>query len=122
MSFQKVESIKIPPLDKENYSLWKKNMTLFIRATNPLDMGILENGLFVPQKLISESITKTGEMISQTFMPKDPSDFSDTEKDKVALDTSLQLIVVESLDTAILNQVINCRSAKQMWDTIGRDN
>ena len=51
-------------------------------------------------------------------MPKDPSDFSDTEKDKFALDTSLQLIVVESLDTTMLNQVINCSNAKQMWDTI----
>ena len=84
MSSQKVESIKIPPFDKENYSLWKKKMTLFIRAANPLYMGILENGLFVPQKLISESVTETGEKIPQKFMPKDPSDFSDTEKDKVA--------------------------------------
>ena len=118
MSSQKVGSIKIPPFDKENYSLWKKKMTLFIRAANPLYMGILENGPFVPQKLIPKSVTETGERIPQKFMPKDPSDFSDTEKDKVALDTSLQLIVVESLDTAMLNQVINCSSAKQMWDTI----
>ena len=93
-------------------------MALFIRAANPLYMGILENGSFVPQKLILESVTETGERIPQKFMPKDPSDFSDTEKDKVALYTSLQLIVVESLDTAMLNQVINCSSAKQMWDTI----
>ena len=118
MSSEKVGSIKIPPFDKENYSLWKKKMTLFIRAANPLDMGILENGPFVPQKRIPESVRETGERIPQKFMPKDPSDFSDTEKDKVALDTSLQLIVVESLDTAMLNQVINCSNAKQIWDTI----
>ena len=81
-------------------------------------MGILENGPFVPQKLIPESVTETGERIPQKFMPKESSEFSDTEKDKVALDTSLQLIIVESLDTAMLNQVINCSSAKHMWDTI----
>ena len=51
----------------------------------PLYMGILENGSFVPQKLILESVTETGERIPQKFMPKDMSDFSDTEKDKVAL-------------------------------------
>ena len=51
-------------------------------------------------------------------MPNESSEFSDTKKDKVALDTSLQLIIVESLDTAMLNQVINCSSAKHMWDTI----
>ena len=89
-------------------------MTLFIKAANPLYMGILENGPFVPQKLIPESMTETGERIPQKFLPKESSKFNDTEKDKVALDTSLQLIVVESLDTAMLNQVINCSSAKQM--------
>ena len=59
MSSQKVGSIKIPPFDKENYSLWKKKMTLFIKAANQLYMGILENGPFVPQKLIPESVTET---------------------------------------------------------------
>ena len=34
--------------------------------------------------------------IPQKFMPNDPSDFSDTKKEKVALDTSFQLVVVES--------------------------
>ena len=81
-------------------------------------MGILENGPFVPQKLIPESVTETGERISQKFVPKESSEFSDTEKDKVVLDTSLQLIIVEAFDTAMLNQVINCRSAKHIWDTI----
>ena len=118
MSSQKVGSIKIPPFDKENYRLWKKKMTLFIKVANPMYMGILENGLFVPQKLISEYVTETRERIPQRFVPKEPSEFSDTEKDKVAMDTSLQLIVVEVLDTAMLNQVINCSNAKHMWDTI----
>ena len=81
-------------------------------------MGILENGPFVPQKLIPESVTETGERIPQKFVPKESTEFSDTEKDKFALDTSIQQIIVESLDTAMLNQVINCSSAKYMWDTI----
>ena len=118
MSSQKVGSIKIPPFDKENYSLWKKKMTLFIKAANPLYMGIMDNGPFVFQKLIPESVTEIGERIPQKFVPKESSEFNDTEKDKVALDTSLQLIIVDSLDIAMLNQVINCSSAKQMWDTI----
>ena len=96
----------------------KNKMTLFIKVANPLYMGILENGPFVPQKLIPESVTETGERIPQKFMPKELYEFSDREKDKVAMDTSLQLIVVESLDTAMLNQVINCSNVKHMWDTI----
>ena len=118
MSSQKVGSNKIPPFDKENYNLWKKKMTLFIQAANPLYMGVLENGPFVPQKLIPESMTKTGERIPQMFIQKEPSEFSDMEKDKVVLDTILQLIVIESLDTTMLNQVINCSNPKQVWDTM----
>ena len=79
MSSQKVGCITIPLFDKENYNLWKKKMTLLIRAANPLYMGILENGSFVPQKLIPEFVTETGERIPQKFMTKNPSDFSDTE-------------------------------------------
>ena len=71
MSSQKVGSIKIPPFDKENYSLWKKKMTLFIKAANPLYMGIMENGPFVPHKMIHESVTDTGERIPQKFVPKE---------------------------------------------------
>ena len=78
MSFEKVGSIKIPPFDKENYNLWKKKMTLFIKAATPLYMGILENGPFVPQQLIPESVTETRERIPQKFMPKESSEFSDT--------------------------------------------
>ena len=57
MSSQKAGSIKIPPFDKENYNIWKKNITLLIKAANQLYMGILENGHFVPQKMILESLT-----------------------------------------------------------------
>lgn len=43
------------------------------------------------QKIVLES--------SERFTPKDPSECSDTEYDKVALDTSHQLIIVDSLDS-----------------------
>ena len=63
-------------------------------------------------------MTEIGERIPQRFIQKEPSEFSDMEKDKVALDISLQLIVVESLDTTMLNQVVNYSNAKQIWDPI----
>ena len=63
-------------------------------------------------------MTETGERIPQKFIPKEPYEFSDTEKDNVGMGTSLQITVVESLDTVMLNQVIICGNAKHMWDTI----
>ena len=55
-------------------------MTLFTKATNPLYMGILGNGPFVPHKLIPKSVTETGKRIPQRFIQKEPSEFSDTEE------------------------------------------
>ena len=119
MSSQKVDSIKIPQFDKENYNSWKKKMILFIRTANLMYLGILENGPFVPHKLIPETVTELGDRVPQRFTPKDPSEFSDMKKDKVALDISLQLIIVDSLDNAMLIiTFINCKNAKKMWDTI----
>ena len=74
MSSQKVGSIKVPQFDRVNYNLWKKKMTLFIKASNPLYMGILENGPFVPMKMIPES-TVDGVRVPQRSTPKDPTEF-----------------------------------------------
>ena len=108
-----------PTVRQRKLQPMKKEDDLVHKSSKPTIHGYFgEWSICSIEKLIPESVTETGERIPQKFMPKEPSDFSDTEKDKVALDTSLQLIVVESLDTAMLNQVINCSNAKQMWDTI----
>jgi len=80
MNSQKVGSIKVPPFDRVNYNLWKKKMTLFIRATNPLFMGILENGPFVPMKAV-EASGIDGVRIDATSVPKDPSEITPPEKE-----------------------------------------
>ena len=47
--------IKVPPFTRDDFGLWKMKMLLFIKASNPLYIGILENGPFVPMKPVSES-------------------------------------------------------------------
>lgn len=44
MSTQNTGSIKILPFDRVHENLWKKNMTLFMKASNPLYVEILQNG------------------------------------------------------------------------------
>ncbi|KAK1373504.1 hypothetical protein POM88_029697 [Heracleum sosnowskyi] len=113
---QKSNSIKIPAFDKENYSIWKRKILLFIKAANPLYPGILENGPFIPRKEI-EATTVNGEIIPAHWVPKDPSEFLETEKEKMVLDDHLQLILLDSLtlDKAMCGSVISCTSAKEMW-------
>ncbi|KAK1401825.1 hypothetical protein POM88_001430 [Heracleum sosnowskyi] len=113
---QKSNSIKIPAFDKENYSIWKRKILLFIKAANPLYPGILENGPFIPRKEI-EATTVNGEVIPAHWVPKDPSEFLEPEKEKMVLDDHLQLILLDSLtlDKAMCGSVISCTSAKEMW-------
>ena len=117
MSAQKVSSIKIPTFDKEHYTLWKRKMTLFIKTANPLYLGILENGPFIPQSYVPET-TVDGETIPAYWVPKKVSEYSDTEKEKVSLDDCLQFIIIEALDNVMYNNIVNCTSAKQIWETI----
>lgn len=117
MSSQKVNGIKVPPFERANYNLWKKKMMLFIKASNPRYIEILENGLFVPVKLIPETIINDVRM-PQRSTPKDETEYTEVDKDFICLDTSLQLIIVDSMDTDMSNQILNCVSGKHMWDTI----
>ena len=56
--------------------------------------------------------------VPQGFIPKEISEFSDSDKESVALDTNLQLIIVDSMDSDMCHQIVNCSTAKHMWDTI----
>ena len=84
----------------------------FIHQTaNSEYMKILKNGLFVPMKIIPET-TVDGVRVPQRSTPKDPTEFTDSEKEVVALDTSLQLIIVDLMDSDMCHQILNCTSAK----------
>ena len=117
MNTQKISSIKIPPFDKGNYTLWKKKMLLFIKMANHLYIQILKNGPFIPMVRVDES-TDGDMVIPAHYAPKDPSEYTETEKEKVSLDSALQLILIESLDNVMYNNIVNCDTAKQIWEKI----
>ena len=85
--------------------------------TNFEYMKILKSGLFVPMKIIPESIVD-GVRVPQRSTPKDPTEFTDSKKDVVALDTSMQLIIIDLMNFDMCHQILNCTSAKHMWDTV----
>ncbi|KAL8147007.1 hypothetical protein AgCh_004650 [Apium graveolens] len=117
MNTQKISSIKIPPFDKANYTLWKKKMLLFIRMTNHLYIGILKNGPFTAVVRVEE--TTDGDMVIPAhYAPKDPFEYTEPEREKVSLDSALQLILIESLDNVMYNNIVNCDTAKQIWEKI----
>ncbi|KAL8112209.1 hypothetical protein AgCh_019775 [Apium graveolens] len=60
-----------------------------------------------------------GDMVITThYAPKDLSEYTEPEKEKVSLDSGLQLIFIDSLDNVMYNNVVNCDTAKQIWEKI----
>ena len=88
MNTQKISRIKIPTFDKANYTLQKKKMMMFIKIANPLYIQILKDGSFIPTVRIEES-TDGDRIIPAPYAPKDPAEYTDPEKEKVSLDSSL---------------------------------
>ncbi|KAL8119956.1 hypothetical protein AgCh_017183 [Apium graveolens] len=78
---------------------------------------ILKNGPFIPMEKIDESTN--GDMVILThYDPKDPSEYTEPENEKVSLDSGLQLILTESIDNVMYNNIVNYDIAKQIWEKI----
>ncbi|KAL8099901.1 hypothetical protein AgCh_032235 [Apium graveolens] len=88
-----------------------------VRMTNPLYIQILKNGPFTSMVIVEES-TDGDMVIPAHYAPKDPSEYTEPEKEKVSLDSGLQLILIESLDNVMYNNIVNCDTAKQIWEKI----
>ncbi|XP_074355636.1 uncharacterized protein LOC141695276 [Apium graveolens] len=84
---------------------------------NPMYVEILRHGPFIPMERISE-LTDWDMVIPAHFCSKDPSTYTESYKEKVALYSGLQLILTESLDNVMFNNIINCELAKQIWEKI----
>lgn len=92
-------------------------MFTFIKTAHYMYPEILKNGPFMPVTLVPET-TSGSKVIAATWVPKDPSQYTDTEREKVSLDNSLMLILTDSLDMSMYNNVVNCTTVKQIWETI----
>lgn len=113
MRSQKLSSIKIPAFDKEHYARWKKKKLLFIKAVDPFYMKILRNGSYVPQTKADESDVGITIILAH-FVAKEQSSRCESDKQKVALDGCLQLIIMESMDLSLPTNMATFESAKRM--------
>ena len=87
-----------------------------------LDSSLLEtiqDGPHVPMVLIPTTSTSEGTPSTpERYMKKDKDLWSEEDKKKVALDGKARSILIMSLPDDIYHSVINCSSAKEMWDTL----
>ena len=92
-------------------------MLLFLDMTNTTYGELLENGSFIIVVLVPET-TIGDEIVPAQWVPKDPYLYSDSDKEKIAMDKSLQLILIKFLDLVMYNNITNCKSCKQIWEII----
>ncbi|KAK1392927.1 hypothetical protein POM88_011983 [Heracleum sosnowskyi] len=115
---QKVSTVKIPMFSKEQYPMWKKKMLLFLKVANVKYFDVLKNGPRLPMIIEGELIENDVVTRAARMYPKDPKDYTPDKKEDVTLDACLQLILVDCLDPVMHNHVLNCDTAKHIWDTI----
>ncbi|KAK1365672.1 hypothetical protein POM88_041233 [Heracleum sosnowskyi] len=99
---------KVPPFTRDDFGLWKMKMLLFIKATYRL----------YHLKPVSESTNPNGTRVPQGSTLNELTEYTETDKELVRLDTGLMLILTDSADKEMSYQIMNCTSGKQMWDTI----
>lgn len=112
-----VSNIKFPPFSNGNYKFWKRKIIMYIKAINPDYMDILENDSFVPRK-DSPVHTDEDNRVPQEFIPKNPSEYIDKDKELFLFDTILQSSLVDSLDSGMSYWIKNRVSSGHMWETI----
>ncbi|KAK1401984.1 hypothetical protein POM88_001589 [Heracleum sosnowskyi] len=115
---QKVGTVKIPMFSKEHYPMWKKKMLMFLQVANVKYLGVLKNGSRLPMIVEEEHIENNVITRAARMYPKDPKDYTADEQEDASLDACLQLILVNCLDPVMHNHVLNCVTAKHIWDTI----
>ena len=57
--------------------------------------------------------------VPEHYVPKVKSEFSLEEKAEVLKEAKVKNILHNSLDAVMSNRVIACKTAKEIWDTLG---
>jgi len=108
LGFGEGVSINRPPLFFGlNYQFWKVRMEIFVES---LDKGIwdaIENGPFVPK------FEKDGSSIEKPW-----SQWTDYKSKKDKIDCIAKNIITFALNSDEFFRVSQCKSAKEMWDTL----
>lgn len=96
-----------PPLfDGKDYSIWKNKMKAFLRAKDPLEWELVQNGVS-PNSSSSKEISSDADLQTQSELKK-------------RQDTDAKAIhsLYCALSTSEYNRISSCDSAKEIWDIL----
>ncbi|XP_063945973.1 uncharacterized protein LOC135151452 [Daucus carota subsp. sativus] len=111
------EGVKIPMLVKEHYFLWKVKMRMHLLSLDHSYINCIEKGRHVPVK-INTALRLDGSEAEDVEVPKNPSEFTEEDENEVHKDNKAMNILFNGIDDDMFDSVINCPTAKEVWDTI----
>ncbi|KAL8093260.1 hypothetical protein AgCh_035232 [Apium graveolens] len=101
--------VKIPFLDKDNYHHWKVKMHLHMLSQDETYVDCIERGPHVPIR------AATG---NEPSVRKPRHEWSDPDIEQVRKDKKAMNILFNGVDADMFDNIINCKTAKEVWDTI----
>ncbi|GBC54548.2 interaptin-like [Rhizophagus irregularis DAOM 181602=DAOM 197198] len=114
---KKDAGVKIPVLDKDNYFHWKVRMHLHLLSIDESYVNCIEKGPHVPMKVCT-SMGADGEDMVGKMIPKPIHEYSQEDTEEVHKDKKTMNLLFNGLDQEMIDSVISCTSAKEVWDTI----
>ncbi|XP_073220687.1 uncharacterized protein [Cicer arietinum] len=90
------------------YMYWKERMLIFLEACSLDILEAVIDGPFVP------TIAGT----SDSSIPKPRSDWFEDDKEKVGYNAKAKNIITSALSADEFFRVSNCKTAKEIWDTL----
>ncbi|KAJ9557496.1 hypothetical protein OSB04_012110 [Centaurea solstitialis] len=110
---------KPPRFNKDNFSLWKTRMELFLSGSDPQIPYFLENGPHVPTQTV-HAILAAGNQpaLPERELVKPVTDWNDEDKRLVNIDAKARSLIAMSLPDDVFHSVCHLRSAKEIWDTL----
>ena len=104
-------------LVKEHYFHWKVKMRMHLLSLDPSYINCIEKGPHVPVK-INTALRLDGSEAEDVEVPKNPSEFTEEDENEVHKDNKAMNILFNGIDDDMFDSVINCPTAKEVWDTI----
>ncbi|KAJ9567467.1 LOW QUALITY PROTEIN: hypothetical protein OSB04_003433 [Centaurea solstitialis] len=117
--FDTGSSGKPPRFNKDNFSLWKTRMELFLSGSDPQIPYFLENGPHVPTQTV-HAIPAAGNQpaVPERELVKPVTDWNDEDRRVVNIDTKARSLIAMSLPDDVFHSVCHLRSAKEIWNTL----
>ncbi|KAJ9536231.1 hypothetical protein OSB04_un000597 [Centaurea solstitialis] len=110
---------KPPRFNKDNFSLWKTRMELFLSGSDPQIPYFLENGPHVPTQTVHPIPAAAGQpAVPERQLVKPVTDWNDEDRRLVNIDTKARSLIAMSLLDDVFHSVCHLRSAKEIWDTL----